>query len=106
MPNYNYYYSNIYELKTVLHLYRGDEEELEAFDDAACAVTDWEPWSECTALCGEGLKMRKRSFVQRTGFKKCPHVSLVEKEKCMEPPCTFNELVRTVGLGAENCNYI
>lgn len=71
----------------------GEEEELSAFDEKLCAVSDWEPWSDCTATCGEGLKMRTRHFLDRAGTKKCPHVSLIEKEKCMEPPCTYNELV-------------
>lgn len=66
---------------------------MSAFDEKLCVVSDWEPWSECTATCGEGLKMRTRHFLERSGSKKCPHVSLIEKEKCMEPPCTYSELV-------------
>lgn len=36
--------------------------------------------------------MRNRFFVDSMGMKKCPHVSIVEKEKCMGPPCTQVEV--------------
>lgn len=78
-----------------MHCYSGDEEELTPVDDKVCDVTEWELWSECTASCGEGLRMRNRHFRDRKGAKKCPHVALVEKVKCMEPPCTNEEKVRS-----------
>ncbi|KAG8330790.1 Spondin-1 [Homalodisca vitripennis] len=70
----------------------GDEEEVSPIDDELCAVSAWEPWSDCTATCGEGLRMRTRHFLKRMGSKKCPHVAVVEKEQCIEPPCTYEEL--------------
>ncbi|XP_012263260.2 spondin-1 [Athalia rosae] len=55
--------------------------------DGICETTDWSVWSECSSSCGIGFKMRTRRFRNRMGRKKCPHVQIVEKEKCMEPPC-------------------
>ncbi|XP_012289125.1 spondin-1 [Orussus abietinus] len=67
----------------------GEEESrgLQIDNDAVCETTEWGPWSECSATCGIGIKMRTRRFRDRLSRKKCPHISLVEKEKCMEPPC-------------------
>ncbi|XP_043799619.1 spondin-1 isoform X2 [Apis laboriosa] len=56
-------------------------------NDAFCETTDWGHWSECSSTCGVGMKLRTRRFKDRMGRKRCPHVSLVEKVKCMEPPC-------------------
>jgi hypothetical protein len=33
-------------------------------------------------MCGEGVTMRTRHFLNRMGFKKCSHVDTVEKEAC------------------------
>ncbi|XP_044255568.1 spondin-1 [Tribolium madens] len=75
-----------------------DEEE-ESIDDIPlennegfCATSPWGPWSECSATCGVGFKMRTRLFIDRMGRKKCPHVTVVEKEKCMGPPCTAEQI--------------
>lgn len=57
-------------------------------NDAFCETTDWGHWSECSSTCGVGMKLRTRRFKDRMGRKRCPHVSLVEKVKCMEPPCS------------------
>ena len=57
-------------------------------NDAFCETTDWGHWSECSSSCGVGIKMRTRRFKDRMGRKRCPHVYLVEKVKCMEPACS------------------
>lgn len=36
--------------------------------------------------------MRTRLFIDAMGRKKCPHVTVVEKEKCMGPTCTQVEV--------------
>ncbi|KAG7198405.1 hypothetical protein KM043_005793 [Ampulex compressa] len=59
--------------------------------DANCETTDWGEWSECSSSCGVGVRMRTRRFKDRMGRKRCPHVVLAEREKCMEPPCAFDQ---------------
>ncbi|KAL7024638.1 hypothetical protein ACKWTF_013141 [Chironomus riparius] len=57
-----------------------------------CRTTQWTDWSECSATCGVGISMRTRTFVDRSGRKKCPHISIVEKTKCMMPDCKITDL--------------
>ncbi|XP_066146620.1 spondin-1 [Euwallacea fornicatus] len=68
-----------------------EEVPLEALDPAAggvCSTSPWGAWSTCSESCGIGFKMRTRFFVDNMGMKKCPHITTVEKEKCMGPPCS------------------
>ncbi|XP_037949108.1 spondin-1 [Teleopsis dalmanni] len=57
-----------------------------------CKTTPWAPWSECSASCGIGITMRTRTFTNHLGRKRCPHVSVVEKQKCMRPDCTYEQV--------------
>ncbi|XP_023306152.2 spondin-1 [Lucilia cuprina] len=57
-----------------------------------CQTTAWSPWSECSATCGIGITMRTRTFLNHVGRKRCPHISVVEKQKCMKPECTFEQI--------------
>ncbi|CRK89994.1 CLUMA_CG003720, isoform A [Clunio marinus] len=57
-----------------------------------CKTTRWSDWSECSATCGVGITMRTRTFLDRVGRKKCPHITVVEKQKCMQPECSIADL--------------
>uniref|UniRef100_A0A182N3K1 Spondin-1 n=1 Tax=Anopheles dirus TaxID=7168 RepID=A0A182N3K1_9DIPT len=57
-----------------------------------CRTTRWSEWSECSASCGIGVTMRTRTFVENMGRKKCPHISVVEKQKCMQPECSITDM--------------
>lgn len=57
-----------------------------------CTTSAWSGWSECSSSCGVGITMRTRSFINHQGRKHCPHVAVVEKEKCMQPECTFEQI--------------
>lgn len=57
-----------------------------------CKTTPWSEWSECSATCGIGVSMRTRTFINHMGRKKCPHISVVEKEKCMKPECSLTDI--------------
>lgn len=58
-----------------------------------CRTSRWSPWSECSASCGIGISMRTRTFLDNMGRKKCPHIVVVEKQKCMQPECSVTDIV-------------
>ncbi|KAK2584629.1 hypothetical protein KPH14_006978 [Odynerus spinipes] len=69
----------------------GQEEDNDSLlvvpNDAACETTEWSEWSECSSTCGIGYKIKTRRFKDPMGRKRCPLVSILEREKCMGPPC-------------------
>ncbi|XP_046817406.1 spondin-1 [Vespa crabro] len=70
-----------------------DNDTLLVPNNTICETTDWSEWSECSSTCGIGLKMKTRRFKNQIGRKSCSLVSLVEKTKCMEPPCLVTEII-------------
>lgn len=57
-----------------------------------CRTTQWSEWSQCSSSCGAGITMRTRYFVEHQGTKKCPHITIVEKQKCMTPECSAADI--------------
>lgn len=57
-----------------------------------CRTSRWSPWSECSASCGIGISMRTRTFLDNMGRKRCPHITIVEKQKCMQPDCSVTDI--------------
>ncbi|KAL4103639.1 hypothetical protein QTP88_018995 [Uroleucon formosanum] len=64
------------------------EDDTLLIDDAKCNTTEWTPMSECSVSCGIGFMFRTRQFLDHTSYKKCRHIGLVMKKKCMQPACT------------------
>lgn len=57
-----------------------------------CRTTPWTTYSPCSVTCGIGISMRTRTFVDHAGRKKCPHITIVEKNKCMQPECSADDI--------------
>ncbi|XP_050426277.1 spondin-1-like [Adelges cooleyi] len=64
------------------------EDDSLLLDDARCNTTEWTPMSQCSVSCGIGFMMRTRQFLEYSSYKKCRHIGLVMKKKCMMPACT------------------
>ncbi|XP_050689766.1 spondin-1-like isoform X1 [Eriocheir sinensis] len=64
----------------------------DSFDPRVCLVSEWSPWTPCSATCGSGIRMRNRRYLDRMGRKKCDE-ELVEKEMCVAdvPSCNNHE---------------
>jgi len=59
--------------------------------DKDCVLSDWQPWSECTKQCDEGVVERKRTIVEQVvGDGTCPDMlgpERHESQTCNSFPC-------------------
>lgn len=51
-------------------------------DPSPCAVTEWSAWSECSATCGKGTKIRTRRYRNKETSEIC-HARLIQKHTCV-----------------------
>ena len=60
-----------------------------------CDVSDWMPWTDCSAKCGVGTRTRSRAVTTEPahGGKACP--ALTESTPCEGPPCSVGETTQT-----------
>lgn len=56
-----------------------------AADENKCQVSEWSPWTECSAACGSGKHSRTRTIIDKKDGN-CP--ALFEEEPCNSQPCT------------------
>lgn len=52
-----------------------------------CKLSDWSPWSACSASCGSGLKIRSKWLREKpfNGGRPCPKLDLKNQVRCALP---------------------
>lgn len=72
-----------------------DDDYGEQNPDPECALTDWTLFSECSVLCGKGLRSRTRRYKIRKNHKKCQKMYPVVLEQfidCKGKSCSGDEI--------------
>ncbi|XP_066583949.1 spondin-1 [Prorops nasuta] len=64
-----------------------EETTLHLQSSSFCGMTEWSDWSDCSVSCGFGHKMQRRKFKNHADRKRCLHLPLINKDKCMLPAC-------------------
>ncbi len=55
-----------------------------------CVLSDWGPWSECSATCGGGTRTRTRTVLVPAQYGGAPCGALSETENCNTQPCPID----------------
>lgn len=71
-----------------------------------CAMTDWEPWTECSNNCGKGTQTTSRSYINPRASKMCQavnHVKLSGIKECYDTSgCSGNIAEEEIGVDTES----
>lgn len=52
-----------------------------------CEVSEWDPWGECSAVCGGGIRVRSRNITRRPRYGGLPCKPLQETQGCNTGAC-------------------
>lgn len=71
-------------------------------DTQNCEVSEWGPWSRCSAVCARGEQTRRRSIIKPAGRGGLPCPRLIESRTCNTcDPCEGVNCGRGLCLGAQ-----
>lgn len=51
-------------------------EEENPVTEAACALSEWGEWGECTPKCGPGIQFKERRYLNKKAKKRCEVIIL------------------------------
>jgi len=72
-----------------------------------CAVTQWNPWGSCSKQCGQGIKRRRREFIDpRAAQSYSCNDKLYEDALCEGNNCNDQDQVRVYKQAAKLQNYL
>ncbi len=83
------------------------------FTDNLCS---WSDWSDCSASCGTGFKIRQKTIpgnhgadVRNLEISECQRRKQTEKRTCLLPPCQgifLNYLVKNIFIHGHRCSKV